>query len=818
MGSKLKTWIKQWQGVLLIAPSVTLIILALNAAGLFQLLEWATLDQYFRLRPPESPDSRILLVTIDETDINQVGQWPIPDGVLADLIRTLKAAKPRVIGLNLYRDLPVEPGHQQWVEVMQSTPNLIGVEKRVGDRVASPPTLDALNRVALADLMVDTDGKIRRGLLSIKQENDELQLSLSARLALLYLEAEGIPLEEINNTNQQRYRLGNAIFTPFQTNDGGYVDVDAGGYQILLNYRGVSDSFDTVSLSDVLADRIPPEKFRDRIILIGSKAQSTNALFFTPYDSKIFAPPRRTAAVVIHANLTSQIISSALDGRPLIKVLPNPVEGVMVLCWSFLGAAGSLVWLKNKWLNPKTLLQLLALSIYIVLAIGCSLIGTYLLFLAGWWLPVIPLLLALTGSVVMTADYQSRRLQQEAQQKYRRIFENALEGIFQTTIDGRYRSANPALAKIYGYKSPEDLITTITHIKTQLYVDQKRRDYFTQLMEEQGEVVGFESQVYRQDGSIIWICEHARSVCDDQGNVLYYQGFIEDISERKQAQVEREAFTRELFELNQSFSQFVPRQFLQLLNKDSICDVRLGDQSQQNMSVLFADIRDFTSLSEAMTPQETFNFINRYLSYMEPAIIQSQGFIDKYIGDAIMALFSGSADDAVNAAIAMLQHLKYYNQERQKAGDYPIEIGIGINTGLMMLGTVGGKTHINSTVLSDAVNLASRLEHLTKEYGVSLLISHYTFDHLRDPSNYSFRLIGRVKVKGKSQSVSVFEVFDADPPPVRHRKLKTKTMFEQALCLYSQREWGKAAKLFQQCLEFVPEDKTAKIYLQRCHK
>lgn len=121
MKSRLKTWIKQWQGILLITPTVTLIILALNGAGLFQLLEWATLDQYFRLRPQESPDSRILLVTIDETDINQVGQWPIPDGVLADLINTLKAAKPRVIGLNLYRDLPVEPGHQQWVEVMQST-------------------------------------------------------------------------------------------------------------------------------------------------------------------------------------------------------------------------------------------------------------------------------------------------------------------------------------------------------------------------------------------------------------------------------------------------------------------------------------------------------------------------------------------------------------------------------------------------------------------------------------------------------------------------------------------------------------------------
>ncbi len=271
-----------------------------------------------------------------------------------------------------------------------------------------------------------------------------------------------------------------------------------------------------------------------------------------------------------------------------------------------------------------------------------------------------------------------------------------------------------------------------------------------------------------------------------------------------------------LSNITQSYSRFVPRQFLEHLNKESIIDVRLGDAVEREMSVLFGDIRDFSTRSETMTPEDTFKFINAYLSRMEPAIIQNNGFIDKYIGDAIMALFSGSADDAVKAAITMLQLLDEYNKTRERPGREPIRIGIGINTGSLILGTVGGKNRMEGTVISDAVNLASRIEGLTKTYRVSLLISHHTFMQLHHPLDYAMRLIDRVKVKGKSQMVSVFEVFDADPPELKERKLITKAVFEQALVLYYMEKFSQAEQLFADCLRQNPMDNVARIYLERC--
>jgi PAS domain S-box-containing protein len=422
--------------------------------------------------------------------------------------------------------------------------------------------------------------------------------------------------------------------------------------------------------------------------------------------------------------------------------------------------------------------------------------------------------------IVEGRDISDRKRAQEAliqaEQKYRSIFENALEGIFQSTSDGRYISANRALAQIYGYDSPKELMAKITNISEQLYVEPHNYTEFLTLMQNYGEVSGFESRIYRQDGSIIWISESARTVCKADGTLYYYQGFVEDITARKQAEVERMKFTNELFQLNEAFSRFVPSQFLQLLDKKSIADVRLGDQVQKEMSVLFSDIRDFTTLSESMTPQDSFKFINDYLSCMELALIENQGFIDKYIGDGIMALFSGSADDALLAGISMLQRLAEYNRNRANFGYVSIKIGIGINTGSLMLGTVGGKNRMDGTVISDAVNLAARLESLTKEYGVPLLITHYTLARLQNPMEYSIRFIDKVKVKGKSKAVAVFEVFDGDEPQVKESKLATKTIFEEGLFLYHQQATKQAAQRFEEVLSLNPMDTVAQIYQSRC--
>ncbi|MDA0673171.1 MAG: response regulator [Cyanobacteria bacterium] len=271
-----------------------------------------------------------------------------------------------------------------------------------------------------------------------------------------------------------------------------------------------------------------------------------------------------------------------------------------------------------------------------------------------------------------------------------------------------------------------------------------------------------------------------------------------------------------LARLNLAYSRFVPQEFLQFLKKESIVEVELGDQVEQHMSVLFADIRDFTTLSEQMTPEENFRFINAFLSRMEPIVAENQGFIDKYIGDAIMALFSRCADDAVQASIDMLQNLHHYNQERARRQRSPIAIGVGINTGRLMLGTVGGRNRMDGTVISDTVNVAARIERMTRVYNVNLLISHYTFMQLENPSGYAMRVIDRVQMKGKTLFVSVYEIYDADPPALRAAKAATKTQFESGLLLYFQGAYGDAAMVFRRCLEQCPEDHVAEIYLQRC--
>jgi class 3 adenylate cyclase len=242
--------------------------------------------------------------------------------------------------------------------------------------------------------------------------------------------------------------------------------------------------------------------------------------------------------------------------------------------------------------------------------------------------------------------------------------------------------------------------------------------------------------------------------------------------------------------------------------------------------VLFADIRDFTTVSEQMTPAENFRFINAFLSRMEPIVAENRGFIDKYIGDAIMALFSDCADDALRASIDMLRSLHRYNQHRSTRHGQgslprdqrpPIEIGVGINTGRVMLGTVGGRNRMDGTVISDTVNVAARIERMTRVYNVNLLISHYTFIQLDNPTGYAMRVIDRVQMKGKSLYVSVYEIYDADPPALRAAKAATKTQFESGLLLYFQGAYGDAAEVFRRCLNKCPGDNVAKIYLERCN-
>ncbi|MDC7228056.1 MAG: adenylate/guanylate cyclase domain-containing protein [Spirochaetales bacterium] len=271
----------------------------------------------------------------------------------------------------------------------------------------------------------------------------------------------------------------------------------------------------------------------------------------------------------------------------------------------------------------------------------------------------------------------------------------------------------------------------------------------------------------------------------------------------------------QLSRISNVYSRFVPTEFLSSLGQENIVDVELGDQVSKEMTILFVDIRAFTNLSENMTPEENFKFINSYLSRFSPMITNNGGFVDKYIGDAIMALFPQNPEDALAAAKEMIEHVNVYNGHRANCGYKPINIGIGIHTGNMILGIIGDEKRMQGTVISDAVNLASRIQDVTKLYKANVVISQATWVKLENTSDYNFRFLGRVKVKGKDNAVALFEIFDADTEERRELKNKTKDDFEAALLRFSRRDFGDAQELLERVASVDPEDLTAKVFLER---
>ena len=273
-----------------------------------------------------------------------------------------------------------------------------------------------------------------------------------------------------------------------------------------------------------------------------------------------------------------------------------------------------------------------------------------------------------------------------------------------------------------------------------------------------------------------------------------------------------------LAKVNSSYARFVPYEILHFLGKESIVDVKLGDQVEGEMTVLFADIRSFTSLSEKMSPKESFDFINDLLSEVGPTIRRANGFVDKFIGDAVMAIFPEKADDAVQAAITIRKRLARHNARRKSRGQIPVEVGIGIHTGQLMLGTIGEKERMEGTVISDAVNTAARLEGLTKRYGVNIIISGDTLSRLEQATKYSHRILDRVKVKGRLQPVSLYGIFDGDSPEMISLKQQTQIAFEEGWSSYYAQSFSEAETYFHRVLQQDPDDKAAQLYLERAKK
>jgi len=377
-------------------------LLGLRLAGSFEALELAVYDWYLRLRPDVPADARIVLITVTENDIRQQGTWPLPDATIARALDILEASQPRAIGLDIYRDIPVPPGHDALETLLRSHPNIVAITKvgltaETETSVPPPAVLRDMEQVGFSDVVVDPGGTIRRGLLFLDQEESTFY-SFAYRLALLYLQAENIKPQP-DATNLQYLRLGRTTIRPFEANDGGYIRADARGYQFLLDFQGGHHAFPTFPLTSLLTGNVDPAAIHDKVVLIGITAISVKDVFYTPY-SRVRQADQWLPGVAIQAHSVSQLLRAALEGHAMIISPSEQQEALWLLLWSVLGTASGFC-IRSPW-------RLALLAGIGVLGLGLAGYGA---LLYDWWIPVVPPVLAwgLSGPcVLLYVSYQER--------------------------------------------------------------------------------------------------------------------------------------------------------------------------------------------------------------------------------------------------------------------------------------------------------------------------------------------------------------------------------------------------------------------------
>ena len=630
----LRTLKRKWPDVtafsIVATATFVLIIVLLGVIHLggLQPFELVVYDQMMRLRASLPPDPRILVVAITEEDIQTYNRFPLSDQLIAELLEKLLELEPRVIGLDLYRDIPYEPGHQQLVEQLQS-PNIIAI-KNLGDPntkgVPAPSGIDP-SRVGFNDIPLDYDNVVRRNLF-FADSSTGTSFSFSLQLALYSLKSQGIQPKN-DPADPDRIRLGKAIFVPLKTDSGGYQNIDAKGYQILLNYRSGMDGVRTVNVSQVLNESIEPDWVKDKIVLIGTTAPSSKDLFLTPYSPAEKNSPR-TPGVIIHAQMVSQILDAATGERPLFQFWPQWVEIIWISSWAIIGA--TLAWLSR---HPLILVLGSPLLLGILFALS------FMLFLNAYWVPVVSPGFAFLLTSATLISYRAFQAQRQQQIMMRLLGQNA----------------SPEIAEAL-WKSRDRLI----------------------------------------------------------------------------------------------FDGKLPGQKL-------------------TATILFTDIRNFSTISEQMPPENLLEWLNEYLAMLTQTIHNHHGIINKFTGDGIMAAFgvpmarvsenqiARDARAAVSCALEMSEQLQKLNLVWQPRGLPVIQMRVGIFTGPIVAGSLGGRDRLEYGLLGDSVNIASRLESCQKERQSSvcrILIAYQTLQYVEH--QFEVESWGLMPLKGKQQMVDVYRV------------------------------------------------------------
>ncbi|WGV26056.1 CHASE2 domain-containing protein [Halotia branconii] len=545
---RLKQSLGQKHRELITASIVAICILILRSMGLLQSLELGVLDQFFRLRPNEQPDNRITIVVIDESYLRKVG-WPIPDRIIAQLLQKLSEQKPRAIGLDIYRDLEVpsndsaeNSGKQKLLDVYKSTPNLIGIEllaneknnnfknKNVGVR---PPKGLNTEQVGFNNVLFDPDGKIRRSLL-YWHVNNKLHESFALKLALLYLKSKGItPKKAVSNS--EYLQLGKSVFPRFQANDGAYVGADDRGYQILSNFpkpgcknssSGKLCGYRQVTMSDVLANKVDKNLISDRIVLIGSTAPSLQDFAFIPQSSRLMGAAEPITGIELQAYFISELISAAIEGRPLLKTWPQLWESLWIFTWSYLGAV--MTWQVRS--KSQSMFSILLSYLALILS-------AYLAFLTGWWIPIIPSLLTFGISAIWMI-FHVAHIQEELKRSkefLQQVINTIADPIFVKNKQHQWIVLNEAYCRLIGRPN-----TVLIEKSDYDFFPAHEADVFRQ----QDELV-FRTQQPKENeeeftdaAGKIHLIATKRSLHKDAAGNFFLVGIIRDITQRKEKEYE----------------------------------------------------------------------------------------------------------------------------------------------------------------------------------------------------------------------------------------------------------------------------------------
>lgn len=373
--------------------------------------------------------------------------------------------------------------------------------------------------------------------------------------------------------------------------------------------------------------------------------------------------------------------------------------------------------------------------------------------------------------------------------------------------------ANPGLLLKIALSGQSEIINDISFLKDKGIVEQDVHSIIYAAMKVKHRIMGAIILAGREPDQysaahlkmLITLAQQSSAAIE---SALLYEKNIREVREREEA----------ILRIHEVTKKFVPHEFIRSLGKEVLTDVKLGDQVEKIVTVLFTDIRDFTSLSEQMSPEENFRFVSSFNERLGPIIRSNRGFINQYLGDSIMAIFPRNPEDALNAAIEMQHAVSDFNQQRISFDLPPIKTGIGMHTGSLIMGITGDEQRMDAATISDTVNTAARIESLTKYYKSSLLLSGETLRLIPNPDKYYFRPLGKVQLKGKFRLLSIYECINGYSFQEFKKKKTTLPVFQEAMNYYFEQSFEKAIPAFQSIINNDPEDRTANYFLEKALK